>query len=64
MQVEASDELTGGKNHHLGLVGVPVVLLAGPPFLPPETAVGNGTAMGVTAEIGEDLIGLSKSDLA
>ena len=54
------------RGHHLGLVVMPIV----PPaeaalslFEPDEPAVGNGNAMGVMAEIGEDLIGAAKGRL-
>src|SRR5437867_12186395 len=63
VQEEATDELVGGKRHHFGLVVVPVIAPAEAQlslFEPDEPAVGDGDAMGVAAEIGEDLIGAAE----
>ena len=51
------------KSHHLGLVVVAIVSPAEADlslFEPDEPTVGDGNAMGVAAEIGEDLIGATK----
>ena len=58
VQQEASDELIGAQGHELGLVVVAIVLPAEADLSLVQTheaAVGDGDAMDVAAEIGEDL---------
>src|SRR5882724_3900114 len=59
MQQEAADELTRVERHHLGFVAGAVVFPAetNPPVVTiDKPAVGDGNAMGVAAEIVEDLL--------
>ena len=63
MQEEATDELVGGKGHHLGPAVMSIVAPAEADlslFDAEEPAVGDGHAMGVAAEIGEDLVGVAE----
>src|ERR1035441_10570467 len=56
---EAADELVGGEGHHLGLVAVPVILpLEGNlvVFESQEAPVGDGHAVGIAAEIRQDML--------
>src|SRR5215211_6769983 len=52
VQQEPADELAGIEGHHLGLAARSVVFPGEADF-----AVGDGDAMGVTAEIGQHLLG-------
>ena len=56
---EAANELSGFERHDLALVAGPVVLPAeadAPITAVDETTVGDGHAMGITAQIIEDLL--------
>ena len=55
---EAAEELAGGKRHHLGFGGLPIILPAEADLASGERdqpPVGDRDAMGVAGEIGEDL---------
>src|SRR6202008_48163 len=59
MQEEGGEGTAGGGGNHLGLVAVPIAPPAEadlPLFEADEPTVGDGDAMGVAAEIGEDLL--------
>jgi len=58
VQQEAADELAHVERHQLGRVAMPIVALAeghGRRIGADQTAVGDGDAVGVAAEIGKDM---------
>ena|GEM_PF-2525437 len=66
VEEKAADELAGLKRHHFGLVTGAVVLPAedDAPFVTvEEPAIGNGDAVGISAEIVEDLLWAAKRPL-
>src|SRR5437764_11550 len=66
VEQEAADELVGGKDHHLLLVVVAIIFPAeADPTVgkPHQAAVCNGDAMGIAAEIIENLLGSAERSL-